>query len=145
MNAAMTSGSMTTICFDLEQHLALCREVLDLVVEESEALRAPGDFDGGGFARRRASLLPRLGSSLSALHRAREAWQQLDARRRGQHPELDSLLRDNQDLIMKIIVLDRENEQGLLRRGLLAPGQLPTSQSQRPHVVAARYARNRPA
>jgi hypothetical protein len=51
----------------------------------------------------------------------------------------------NQELIMRIIVLDRENEQALLRQGLLPPGHLPASQRQRPHAVAQRYLQNLPA
>ena len=46
------------------------------------------------------------------------------------------LLRQNQDLTMKIIVLDRENEQNLLRRGLVPPRELPSVNRQRPHFVA---------
>ncbi len=52
------------------------------------------------------------------------------------------MLRQNQDLIMKIIVLDRENEQGLLRSGLLPDCQLPSANRQRPRFVADLYRRN---
>ncbi len=40
---------------------------------------------------------------------------------------------------MKIIVLDRENEQALLRRGMLPSRSLPPVQRQRPHYVADLY------
>jgi hypothetical protein len=145
MNKVVSAAGAPGIGADLEGHLALCREVLELVEREGEALRQPGEFEGRDFAVRRASLLPRLEKSLGALRHAREAWLRLDPRVRSRQTDLDSLLRDNQNLIMKIIVLDRENEQALLRRGLLPPGHLPTSQSQRPHMVAARYAKNLPA
>jgi hypothetical protein len=42
---------------------------------------------------------------------------------------------------MKFILLDRENEQGLLRRGLVPPRQLPSVNRQRPHFVAELYRR----
>ena len=58
-----------------------------------------------------------------------------------QHGEIPALLRQNQDLIMKIIVLDRENEQALLRRGLVPPKHLPPAERQRPHFVANLYRR----
>jgi hypothetical protein len=50
-------------------------------------------------------------------------------------------LRQNQDITMKLIVLDRENEQGLLRRGLLPASELPSANRQRPHYVADLYKR----
>jgi hypothetical protein len=42
---------------------------------------------------------------------------------------------------MKIIVLDRENEQTLLRLGLLPAQQLPPVERQRGHFVADLYRR----
>jgi len=42
---------------------------------------------------------------------------------------------------MKIVLLDRENEQALLRRGLVPPTQLPSVNRQRPHFVAELYRR----
>jgi hypothetical protein len=38
--------------------------------------------------------------------------------------------------------LDRENEQLLLRRGLIPPKHLPPVQRQRPHYVASLYQRH---
>jgi DNA-directed RNA polymerase subunit H (RpoH/RPB5) len=60
---------------------------------------------------------------------------------RARHPEVGPLLRRNQDAAMKFILLDRENEQGLLRRGLVPPKQLPSVNRQRPHFVAELYRR----
>jgi hypothetical protein len=51
------------------------------------------------------------------------------------------LLRQNQDLILKILLLDRENEQARLRRGLLPAAHLPSVHQQRPHFVAELYRR----
>ena len=42
---------------------------------------------------------------------------------------------------MKIILLDRENEQGLLRRGLVPARELPSVNQQRPNFVADLYRR----
>ena len=60
---------------------------------------------------------------------------------RARHPGIGMLLRQNQDLIMKVIVLDRENEQCLLRRGLVPARELPPANRQRPHFVADLYRR----
>ncbi len=142
----MNAGGMTAggggPAAELAEHLAVCEQVLALVTRESESLHRDGNFEGESFARERAELLPRLARSVEALRRAREGWQRLDPAARSRQPEVDALLRENQNLIMKVIVLDRENEQALLRRGLLPPGHLPSSQSQRPHRVAAEYLKN---
>jgi hypothetical protein len=129
---------------DLRAHLALCEEMLELVTGEGEALRGGDVFAGDVFSKRREALLPRLTESLEALRRVREAWQGLDPAARARQGDAEALMRRNQDLIMRIIVLDRENEQALLRRGLVPPAQLPASQRQRPHLVAARYFQNIP-
>ncbi len=42
---------------------------------------------------------------------------------------------------MKIIVLDRENEQVLLRKGMVPARHLPSADRQRPHFVADLYRR----
>ncbi len=55
--------------------------------------------------------------------------------------EVPRLLQQNQDLIMKIVVLDRENEQLLLRLGLMPVQSLPAAQRQKPHYVAQLYRR----
>jgi hypothetical protein len=55
--------------------------------------------------------------------------------------EVPGMLRQVQDLIMKIIVLDRENEQMLLRNGLVPARHLPSVNQQRPHFVADLYRR----
>jgi hypothetical protein len=68
-------------------------------------------------------------------------WQKFSLDERARHPEIGMLLRQNQDLTMKIILLDRENEQSLLRRGLVPPRELPSVNRQRPHFVAELYRR----
>ncbi len=43
---------------------------------------------------------------------------------------------------MKILIIDKENEQLLLRRGLVPIAQLPFEQQQRSHFVTDLYQRN---
>jgi hypothetical protein len=126
---------------DLRGHLALCQEVLTLVESESQALRRPETDLAFATYQAKKNLLPRLNQSLNQIRQHRANWQQLDAAQRARFPEVPGLLRQNQDLIMKIIVLDRENEQVLLRRGLVPPKHLPPAQRQRPHYVADLYRR----
>lgn len=126
---------------DLRQHLGLCQQILALVERESQALRdaaKPPEFE---TYQAKKNLLPRLNQSLNQIRQHRTAWQKLSLTERAQHPEVPGLLRQNQDVIMKIIVLDRENEQGLLRKGLVPARHLPSANRQRPHFVADLYRR----
>jgi hypothetical protein len=127
---------------DLRAHLGLCEELLLMVERENQALRTSADSPAAEFAQLRKRLLPRLDGSLTRLRKHRMSWQRLDPAVRKQNPEVASLLRLNQDLIMKIIFLGRENEETLLRRGLLPPGQLPPPESQRPNFVSELYRRH---
>jgi hypothetical protein len=125
----------------LNSHLALCQEILQAVENEGEALRRtdqPSLFESYQLKK---NLLPRLVQSLDVLRNHRVNWQRLNLEERARHPEVAALLRKNQDLTMKIIVMDRENEQVLLRRGLVPPREIPSVNQQRPHFVANLYTR----
>jgi hypothetical protein len=126
---------------DLKSHLALCHELLAVVEREGQALRRPVRPSLDEFYQLRKSLLSRLNPSLDSLHKHRIAWQKVSLEERTQHPEVGRLLRQNQDVTMKIILLDRENEQLLLRHGLVPPRELPRAARQRPQKVADFYRR----
>jgi hypothetical protein len=66
-------------------------------------------------------------------------WQNLPPSERAQNPVIGTLIRQNQDVTMKIMLLDRENEQLLLRKGLVPPQHMPPAQRQRPNFVAQLY------
>ena len=125
----------------LNEHLALCQELLTAAEREGQCLRRPDKPSLFEFYSIKKNLLPRLNQSLDGLRQHRVNWQKLSLEERARHPDVGALLRKNQDLTMKIIVLDRENEQALLRRGLVPPRQLPSVNRQRPHFVADLYRR----
>jgi hypothetical protein len=126
---------------ELKSRLVLCQELLDGVEREGQALRRSDKPSLFEFHQLRKKLLPSLTQSLENLRRLRADWQKISSDERACHPEIGALLRQNQDLTMKIILLDRENEQGLLRRGLVPPRELPSVNRQRPHFVADLYRR----
>jgi hypothetical protein len=134
-------SSPAEIAAELKSRLVLCQEILQLVEQEGQSLRDGGDPSLFNFHQRRKNLLPRLNQSLDSLRRHREHWQHLSVGDRARHPEIAALLRQNQDLTMKIILMDRENEQSLLRRGLVPARELPSVNRQRPHFVADLYRR----
>lgn len=126
---------------DLKTRLTLCHELLQGIERESQALRRTDNPSLFEFHQLRKKLLPALTESLANLRRHRLDWQRLSAQEREQHPEITALLRQNQDLTMKILLIDRENEQGLLRRGLMPAREIPSVNRQRPHFVADLYRR----
>jgi len=137
--ATLDSAAVTA---HLREHLALCEELLGLATRESQALRGPGAFEAFEFFQQRRSLLARLDQSLQGLRAHRLVWQRLDATERARYPDIAGLLRAGQDLTMRVLVLERENEQALLRRGLVPPRHLSCVQHQRPHYVADLYRRH---
>ncbi|HWD18035.1 MAG TPA: hypothetical protein VHB20_02050 [Verrucomicrobiae bacterium] len=126
---------------DLNIHFEATQELLQLAEREGQALRKTEGASLFEFYQARKALLPVLARSLEALRQHRLNWQRLSLEERAEHPEVAALLRHTQDLTMKVIVLDRENEQALLRRGLVPPRELPSVNRQRPHFVADLYKR----
>lgn len=127
---------VTTLQSDLE----LYREVLELVEGETREL-SHGTGDMSRFEAARRELLPRLAGAVERMAALRQAWQACDPARRSRHPEVGAFIRENQDLLMKAMVLDRENEQELLRRGMVPVRDLPSVNRQRPHFVTDLYRR----
>ncbi|MGA3181617.1 MAG: hypothetical protein ABSF38_14845 [Verrucomicrobiota bacterium] len=126
---------------ELESHLTICRELLAIAQGESQALRREDNPSLFEYYQLKKNLLPRLNQTLDSLRKLRVQWQSLSSDERARHPQIGPLLRRNQDMAMKFILLDRENEQGLLRRGLVPARQLPSVNRQRPHFVAELYRR----
>ncbi len=126
---------------DLNSHFSITQELLQLAEREGQALRRAESASLFEFYQARKALLPRFSQSLETLRQHRIKWQKLSLAERAQFPQIPVLLRRSQDLTMKVIVLDRENEQLLLRRGLVPPREIPSVNRQRPHFVANLYKR----
>ena len=127
---------------ELQNYLDLCREFLALFTAENQTLRRPQPWSPGAFNEQRKRLLPRLESGLIKLRSLRQGWERMPAGRREACGEVGSLFRDIQNLLPRLLLLDRENQQELLRRGLLPATQLPPAASQRPNFVASLYRRH---
>ncbi len=126
----------------LRHHRAVCQEVLKLVEKENALLRSQKPDAAFELRSARKNLLAQLTESLDKIRELRIAWLKLEPMRRQGYPEVAELLRDNQNIIMKILVLDRENEQTLLRHGLVPSRHVPSANRQRPHFIANMYQRN---
>ena len=126
----------------LRAYLALCDEALALSGRENQALAAPGDYQPFEFYQGRKALLSRLDEALNLLRTWRLAWQRLGPAERAKYSEVKQLLQAVQDKLVKVLVLDRENQQALLRRGLVPARQLPSFASRPPHYAAHLYRRH---
>jgi hypothetical protein len=131
---------------ELTSHLrgyqALCDEALALTIRESQALAGNEDYEPFAFYQGRKALLSRLNDALNLLRTWRQAWQRLDPAERARYAEIKTLLQAVQDSLVKILVLDRENQQALLRRGLVPARQMPSFAGQQPHYAAQLYRRH---
>jgi hypothetical protein len=127
---------------DLATHKNLCQEILQLIELESGKLRSFGSDPLPDSSALKKKFLAQLSESLNKIREHRVAWLKLEPSLREAHPEIAELLRENQNLIMRILVLDRENEQALLRKGLVPPRHVPAASRQRPHFVASMYQRH---
>jgi hypothetical protein len=133
----------------LRRHRSVCAEILKVVEKENSLLRGKQAQEAFAFRAARKNLLAELSESLDKVRELRISWQKLPVGQRHGHPEVAELLRENQNLIMRILVLDRENEQTLLRQGLVPARQdavsgapSPKAEGQQKHFVASRYKRN---
>jgi hypothetical protein len=138
----MTTAFEPGLVQDLRTHLALCQEVMSLAARENQSLSSTSGYVPFEFYQKRKNLLPRLEESLIALRKWRCRWQQADPAERAGCPEVKALFQSVQSLLMKVLLLDRENQQALLRHGLLPARQLPSSAVQQPHCVADVYRRH---
>ena len=127
---------------DLREHLGLCHECLALFTVENRMLRNSPTWQPTELHEQRKRLLPRLDSVLIKLRTARESWQNFSQTERDRGGEIKNLFQEIQNLLPRILMLDRENQQAMLRRGLLPPSQLPRAQAQQPNFVGSLYRRH---
>src|SRR5687768_4927509 len=127
---------------DLRTHRNLCEAILTLAAKENSVLRSANEEVKFDSSPQRKKFLAQLTESLDKIREHRIAWMRLEPTVRQGHPEIAELLRENQNLIMRILVLDKENEQALLRKGLVPLRHVPPANRQRPHFVSSMYQRN---
>lgn len=135
-------NSESQMLVDLRSQLAINTDLLGHLERESQHLRQVDAPQSSAASEARKQALPKLDAALQRIRQHRNFWLSLSPEVRSTKHEIRELLRQNQDLIMRLIILDRENEQLLLRRGLIPPKHLPPAQRQRPHYVADMYRRN---
>ncbi len=141
MNSPLTPSFLNGLAAELHNYLVLCEEILHLSAHENQALSGPGLYQPVEFQERRRHLLPNLDALLAKLRSRRLVWQQAPKPERERCSEITPLFQNIQDKLMKILLLDRENQQIILRRGLVPPNHLPVP-TPKPNYVASVYQRH---
>ena len=139
MNAILTPNFTTQVVADLRAFLSLCEDALTLATSENQVLSGGPEYAPADFSPRRKSLLSGIDQALVNLKRIRQVWLQADAGERDRCTDVKSLFQAVQGTLMKVLLLDRENQQALLRRGLVPVQHLPAAAAQRPHFVTGLY------
>lgn len=95
----------------IRAHSVLCDEANSLMLEENRVIRETGAAPDESFLKRKQALLPKLDESLERLKSLRESGAPISEPVRRQ-------IEIAQKKLMKIFMLDRENEQLLLKASL---------------------------
>jgi len=138
-----SGGGLPALEQVLRAHLTLCGELLAVVQREHQQLKTGQVDDLNGLLQAREGMLERLTRAQETLFAHKETWMALNPAQREKHPAIGALIRQDLDLIMKIVSLDRENEQLLLRHKLVPANHLPPAQRQNPNLIAQMY-KNQP-
>jgi hypothetical protein len=142
MKSTLITGIAETLISDLRVFAGVCEEILSLARREHQALSVRMDYEPSEFNEKRKALLPDIESLVRKFRNHRMAWQQIPASQREHFTELKSLFQSLQGLMTRVILLDRENQQARLKRGLVPVKHLPSTAVQQPHYVADLYRRN---
>ncbi|MDW8343912.1 MAG: hypothetical protein RMM51_05410 [Verrucomicrobiae bacterium] len=124
----------------MEEHVAICRELLQLAEAEQRALTDGSSEELTRCTAARRELLSRLDSVNPQLQRVADQWRSLSLAQRQTCPDIAVLVRQGQDLILKLTTANRDLEQAWARRGAGVPAAT-TSPGAQPHFVAELYRR----
>jgi len=127
---------------DLRAHQELCQQALAILMNESRALAEKDNYEPSAHVQGRKDLLPAIEASLINLRRWRQLWQRASPEEKAGLPDLSKLFQTTQGFMMRILLLDRENQQAMLRRGLVPTQHLPVVASQQSHFVTGLYRRH---
>ena len=138
MNSILTPLFIQEMAAELRSYLTLCEEILHLSIRENQALSGQISYQPVEFQEKRRHLLPTVQTLLAQLRRRRIVWQQTPKPDRDRCTEITFLFQNIQDQLMKILLLDRENQQIMLRRGMVPANHLPAP-APKPNYLASVY------
>ena len=139
MSLVEMSEPLETLVDELRHYLRICEEIHSIVRRENQYLNSKEPHAIHQFQQVRKDILERLTDAQMRLSVHKTSWLRVSPSTRAKRPQVGHLIRQTLDLIMKTIVLDRENEQLLLRHQMVPPNRLPSANRQNPHFVARLY------
>ncbi|HEV2452983.1 MAG TPA: hypothetical protein VGY98_01895 [Verrucomicrobiae bacterium] len=142
MNETLTIQVAAGLSADLRVFTGICEEIFSLARSEHQALAGPGGYEQRAFDRRRSELLPDIESLVRNFRSHRAAWCQIPQAQRERFEELKQLFQKIQNLLMRVLVLDRENQQAMLKRGLVPAQHIPAVAAKQPNYIANVYRKN---
>ena len=145
MSLLEMSEPLETLVDELQHYYKICEEIHLIVRRENQHLNSKEPQAIHQFQQARKDILERLTDAQMRLGVHKTSWLRVSPGTRAKRPEIGHLIRQTLDLIMKTIVLDRENEQLLLRHQMVPTNRLPSANRQNPHFVARLYTGSRPS
>ena len=127
---------------DLRVHQELCHQALTILLNESRSLAGEAEYETSNHSQERKNLLLAIETSLINLRRWRQLWQETSPEEKAGIPDLNQIFQTIQGFMMRILLVDRENQQAMLRRGIVPTQHLPVIASQQSHFVTGLYRRH---
>ena len=142
MNNPASAGFIPDMLKDLRAFAVLGDETLALAASEHQALAGSCDYQPFEFCRLRKNLIVRLNALIVRINHWRQLWQQISPVERAGQADVKNAIQMLQDLLIKILQLDRENQQALLRRGLVPARHVTSCAAPPSNYVASLYRRH---
>ena len=142
MKDSLSHQVANALMFDLQEFASICEDALSLAKREHLALVSQANYRHLEFYEKRKTLLADIEAMLPKFRRHQTAWQQVSQSQRDHFTDIKRQFQNIQGLLMRVMLLDRENQQTMLKRGLVPTKHLPAAATQRPNYVADLYRRN---
>ena len=144
MNNSAPASFIPDLLRDLRAFAAVGEEALALAAREHQALAGNAGYEPFEFCRLRKDLLNRLEPLIVGIRHWRQFWQQISPLERAGCSGVIDVIQTLQNLLVKILQLDRENQQALLRRGLVPARHVSSCAAPPSNYVANLYRRHNP-
>lgn len=116
METPMTAPNTGATVVDLiGSHSTLCEEIYNLLLDENRILRGSGELEGSGLLDKKRMLLNALDNSLQEMRQAARA---AKVAKVAKTSALRTVSTKAQRVLLKAMLLDKENEQLLLKHAL---------------------------
>ena len=137
-----TDEILNSLANELNEYLGVCTRAYQLVQDENRCLTSVAPREAFSKADERKELLERVAGAMVRIKAHKALWSKLSPAERMKNMNISHLIKQNMDLIMKTVMLDRENEKLMLQHRMVPPDRLPSSAQNNPNAVAGMYQRN---